>query len=359
MYNGLLNIYKEKDFTSHDVVAKLRGILRQKKIGHTGTLDPNAEGVLPVCLGKGTKLCDMLTGTKKQYKVSFVFEKETDTEDIWGTVTKTHEPLKQDAPIKDTILSFVGEYDQVPPMYSAKKINGKKLYELAREGKIIERKPERIRIYDISDIEISYPEVTMTVTCSKGTYIRSLCRDIGHKLQNGACMTKLVRTRSSGFQLEYAHTLSEIEAMKPESLTVHSLAIKRAAALNIWRDKYKQLSTNNTDEIIRMTEDTAKRLSMEPYYMYRQKNMAGNVENVGYSVEGLECIYNILIMEEKQTIIACGAGASSKVVFHNEADDNHSVRIERIENVKDVRNYIQRIDEMIDRKKKFFEENNF
>ena len=207
----ILNIYKEKDFTSHDVVAKLRGILRQKKIGHTGTLDPNAEGVLPVCLGKGTKLCDMLTGTKKQYKVSFVFEKETDTEDIWGTVTKTHEPLKQDAPIKDTILSFVGEYDQVPPMYSAKKINGKKLYELAREGKIIERTPERIRIYDISDIEISYPEVTMTVTCSKGTYIRSLCRDIGHKLQNGACMTKLVRTRSSGFQLEYAHTLSEIE----------------------------------------------------------------------------------------------------------------------------------------------------
>ena len=129
---------------------------------------------------------------------------------------------------------------------------------------------------------------------------------------------------------EVAHTLSEIE-----------------------------LSTNNTDEIIRMTEDTAKRLSMEPYYMYRQKNMAGNFENVGYSVEGLECIYNILIMEEKQTIIACGAGASSKVVFHNEADDNHSVRIERIENVKDVRNYILRIDEMIDRKKKFFEENNF
>ncbi|MCI6010053.1 MAG: tRNA pseudouridine(55) synthase, partial [Anaerostipes hadrus] len=113
MYNGLLNIYKEKDFTSHDVVAKLRGILRQKKIGHTGTLDPNAEGVLPVCLGKGTKLCDMLTGTKKQYQVSFVFEKETDTEDIWGTVIKTHGPLKQDAPIKDTILSFIGEYDQV------------------------------------------------------------------------------------------------------------------------------------------------------------------------------------------------------------------------------------------------------
>ena len=221
MYNGLLNIYKEKDFTSHDVVAKLRGILRQKKIGHTGTLDPNAEGVLPVCLGKGKKLCDMLTGTKKQYKVSFVFEKETDTEDIWGTVTKTHEPLKQDAPIKDTILSFVGEYDQVPPMYSAKKINGKKLYELAREGKIIERKPERIRIYDISDIEISYPEVTMTVTCSKGTYIRSLCRDIGHKLQNGACMTKLVRTRSSGFQLELSILRFFQFSLLPQSLIMY------------------------------------------------------------------------------------------------------------------------------------------
>ena len=155
MYNGLLNIYKEKDFTSHDVVAKLRGILRQKKIGHAGTLDPNAEGVLPVCLGKGTKLCDMLTGTKKQYQVSFVFEKETDTEDIWGTVTNTYEPLDTEAPIKDTILSFVGEYDQIPPMYSAKKINGKKLYELAREGKVIERKPERIKIYDITNIDNS------------------------------------------------------------------------------------------------------------------------------------------------------------------------------------------------------------
>ena len=147
--------------------------------------------------------------------------------------------------------------------------------------------------------------------------------------------------------------------MNPESLTVHSLAIKRAAALNIWRDKYKQLSTKNTDEIIRMTEEAAKKLDMEPYYMYRQKNMAGNFENVGYSKEGKECIYNILIMEEKQTIIACGAGASSKVVFHNESDDNHLVRIERIENVKDVRNYIGRIDEMIERKREFFKDNQF
>ena len=214
MYNGLLNIYKEKDFTSHDVVAKLRGILRQKKIGHTGTLDPNAEGVLPVCLGKGTKLCDMLTGTKKQYKVSFVFEKETDTEDIWGTVTKTHEPLKQDAPIKDTILSFVGEYDQVPPMYSAKKINGKKLYELAREGREVERKPRDIEIFSLDILEMQLPRVRFCVHCSKGTYIRTLCQDIGEKAGCGGCMEELLRTRVDRFSLAEAHKLSEIEQIR-------------------------------------------------------------------------------------------------------------------------------------------------
>lgn len=228
MYSGLLNIYKEENYTSHDVVAKLRGILKQKKIGHTGTLDPNAVGVLPICLGKATKLCDMLTETRKQYKVTFVFEKETDTEDIWGTVIKTHPPLESDAPIKETILSFIGNYSQIPPMYSAKKIHGKKLYEIAREGKVIERKPEEVEIYDISEIQISYPEVKMTVTCSKGTYIRSLCRDIGYKLQNGACMTNLIRTKSSGFSIKNSHTLEEIEkAVNNETIESMILPIEK------------------------------------------------------------------------------------------------------------------------------------
>lgn len=211
MLNGIINVYKEQDFTSHDVVAKLRGILHQRKIGHTGTLDPNATGVLPVCLGRGTKLCDMLTATKKQYKVTFIFGKETDTEDIWGTVTKIFEEKISEDQIEDTILSFVGDYMQIPPMYSAKKIQGKKLYELAREGKTVERKPQLVKIYDICDIVIDYPQVTMTVTCSKGTYIRNLCRDIGYKLHNGACMTELIRTKSSGFSIENSHTLAEIE----------------------------------------------------------------------------------------------------------------------------------------------------
>lgn len=155
------------------------------------------------------------------------------------------------------------------------------------------------------------------------------------------------------------HTLEKIKALGPESLTVHSLAIKRAAALNIWREKYLDLQMDNSDEIVSMAADYAHQMGHQPYYMYRQKNMAGNFENVGYSKPGLECIYNILIMEEKQTIIAMGAGASTKIVFQNETEGGQAGRIERIENVKDVTNYIQRIDEMIERKRKFFSENNF
>lgn len=155
------------------------------------------------------------------------------------------------------------------------------------------------------------------------------------------------------------NTLKRIERLAPESLTVHSLAIKRAAALNIWREKYSNLQIDNSGEIVDMAAEYAHRLGHEPYYMYRQKNMAGNFENVGYSIPGKECIYNILIMEEKQTIIAMGAGASTKIVFHNDTNDAGAVRIERIENVKDVTNYIEHIDEMIERKRKFFNENVF
>lgn len=155
------------------------------------------------------------------------------------------------------------------------------------------------------------------------------------------------------------HTLKKIRSLAPESLTVHSLAIKRAAALNIWREKYLGLQIDNSDEIVSMAADYAAQMGQQPYYMYRQKNMAGNFENVGYSLPGKECIYNILIMEEKQTIIAMGAGASSKIVFYNPQEEGLSARIERVENVKDVTNYIERIDEMIERKSRFFRENVF
>ncbi len=153
---------------------------------------------------------------------------------------------------------------------------------------------------------------------------------------------------------EVRATLERISALKPESLTVHSLAIKRAAALNIWREKYIDLKFENSDEIVSLAAEYAKKIGCEPYYMYRQKNMAGNLENVGYALPGRECIYNILIMEEKQTIIAVGAGASTKVVFDA---GSSSPRIERVENVKDLTSYIERIDEMIMRKKNFFKNN--
>ena len=150
------------------------------------------------------------------------------------------------------------------------------------------------------------------------------------------------------------HTLEKIKALAPESLTVHSLAIKRAAALNIWREKYLDLQMDNSDEIVSMAADYAHQMGHQPYYMYRQKNMAGNFENVGYSKPGLECIYNILIMEEKKTIIAMGAGASTKIVFQNETEGGQAGRIERIENLKDGTNYIQTIDEMFERKLNVF-----
>lgn len=217
MINGILNVYKEPGFTSHDVVAKLRGIIKQKKIGHTGTLDPQATGVLPVCLGKATKLCDMLTDTKKEYRASFRLGLKTDTEDIWGTVTEESEVNISEKQVEDAVFSFVGDYEQVPPMYSALKVGGKKLYELAREGRVIERKTRPVTIFEINDLRIDLPDIHMTVVCSKGTYIRSLGRDIGEKLGCGACMTALERTAASGFYKSGSHTLEEIEELMREN----------------------------------------------------------------------------------------------------------------------------------------------
>lgn len=213
MYNGIINVYKEKGFTSHDVVAKLRGILKQKKIGHTGTLDPDATGVLPVCLGNATKLCDLLTEKDKTYEAVLLLGSCTDTQDITGTVLKTSEVTSSEEEIQAAVMSFVGAYDQIPPMYSALKVNGKKLYELAREGKVIERKarPVTILSIDIKEIDLLKKEVRMVVSCSKGTYIRTLCEDIGNKLGCGGCMKSLVRTRVSQFTIENSLTLKEIE----------------------------------------------------------------------------------------------------------------------------------------------------
>lgn len=211
MINGIINVYKEKGFTSHDVVAKLRGIVKQKKIGHTGTLDPDATGVLPVCLGNATKLCDMLTDKSKEYVTTMRLGFCTDTQDISGEVLKQSEVCVTEDEVKNAVLSFVGEYEQIPPMYSALKVNGKKLYELARAGIEVERKARKIEIISIEILDMKLPDVTMRVHCSKGTYIRTLCHDIGLKLGCFATMVSLERTRVAGFTVENAHKLSEIE----------------------------------------------------------------------------------------------------------------------------------------------------
>lgn len=219
MIHGVLNVYKDKGFTSHDVVAKLRGITGQRKIGHTGTLDPDAAGVLPVCLGRATKLCDMLTDKDKTYEAVLLLGKTTDTQDISGQVLSTVDTSHlQEEEVRRAIEQFVGEYAQIPPMYSALKVNGRKLYELAREGKVVERKARPVRIREIRILEMQFPRVRMEVTCSKGTYIRTLCQDIGERLGCGGCMEELVRTRVGRFKLEESMTLDAIRCMQEEGI---------------------------------------------------------------------------------------------------------------------------------------------
>lgn len=213
MIDGIINVYKEKGFTSHDVVAKLRGILHQKKIGHTGTLDPDATGVLPVCLGKGTKVCDLLTEKSKTYEAVLLLGKTTDTQDISGQVLSECRVSCSREEAEDAVRSFLGGYDQIPPMYSALKVNGKKLYELARAGVEVERKPRKVEILDIEVLNVELPRVEFRVNCSKGTYVRTLCQDIGKKLGCGGCMESLVRTHVAQFSIEESLKLTEIEQL--------------------------------------------------------------------------------------------------------------------------------------------------
>ena len=217
MYHGVINVYKEPGFTSHDVVAKLRGILKQKKIGHTGTLDPAACGVLPVCLGQGTLIADIQTEKKKTYEAVLLLGQETDTQDTTGEVLARCPVNVSEEEVRRTAASFIGPQKQVPPMYSALKVEGKKLYELARAGKEVERPARDIQIDELTMNWIKLPRVGMTVTCSKGTYIRTLCYDLGKALGCGGCMEKLTRTRVERFLIQDSLTLSQIETLRDEN----------------------------------------------------------------------------------------------------------------------------------------------
>jgi tRNA pseudouridine55 synthase len=216
-YNGIVNVYKGKDFTSFDVVAKLRGIFGQRKIGHTGTLDPDATGVLPICLGNGTKVVELLMDHDKEYVAELLLGVKTDTLDIGGEVLEKRDASGiTEEQVRDVIKNFIGEIDQVPPMYSAIKVNGQKLCNLARKGQVVEREARKVTVHEIEILDIKLPVIKMRVHCSKGTYIRTLCDDIGEKLGCGGCMQSLERTRVGIFGKEDALTLDEIQKLKDE-----------------------------------------------------------------------------------------------------------------------------------------------
>ena len=196
--------------TSFSVVARCRRIFGQKKIGHTGTLDPDAEGVLVVCLGKGTKLVDMLSHGTKTYEAVLMLGCVTDTQDTSGTVLREYEVDVSPDEAESAVLSFEGPNMQVPPMYSALKVDGKKLVDLARRGIEVERKAREVTFSDMEILETDLPRIRFRVTCSKGVYIRTLCEDIGMKLGCGGCMESLLRTRTGRFEIGEALTLDEI-----------------------------------------------------------------------------------------------------------------------------------------------------
>ena len=235
--NGVINIYKNTGMTSFDVVAIVRRVAKMKKVGHTGTLDPAASGVLPVCLGKATKIIDYIMENKKVYRVNLKLGMVTDTYDLEGEVLREKDAshITKDE-ILNCINSFLGTIDQVPPMYSALKQNGVRLYELARQGIEVHREARKITIYSIENIKIeSNDNIQMDVCCSKGTYIRSLCYDIGEKLNVGATMTALERIQNGTFTKEEA---INIEDLTEELLEKHIISIEKAL------DSFEKITVN-------------------------------------------------------------------------------------------------------------------
>ncbi|NFG61566.1 tRNA pseudouridine(55) synthase TruB [Clostridium sp. CMCC3677] len=288
--NGVLNVFKNKGMSSFDVVRKIRFTAKEKKVGHTGTLDPEAEGVLPVCLGKATKIIDYIMNSRKVYKVKLLLGKNTTTYDLEGEVVKERDTSHiKENDVKESILSFMGEYDQVPPMYCALKQNGVRLYQLARQGIEVEREARRITIYDICEIDYDLPYVSFKVTCSKGTYIRSLCYDIGEKLNVGATMVNLIRTETSVFKEEDS---INIEDLTPENIESYIISIEEALS------SYPKLTVNTsfTKLLVNGVKVYDKRLSDEViennilYRVYDKENTfigLGMKDSKGFKIQKL------------------------------------------------------------------------
>lgn len=209
--NGIILIDKPQDWTSHDVVAKLRGILHERRIGHSGTLDPLATGLLVVFVGRATRAVEFAEADSKEYIAGLRLGLSTDTQDISGNVIAECSDLPDEGAVRRAVNSFIGDIEQIPPMYSAIKIGGKKLYELARKGQSVERAPRKITVLSIEIIGREGGDYLLKIACSKGTYVRTLCNDIGALLGCGACMSSLRRVRAGAFSIEDAHSIDEVE----------------------------------------------------------------------------------------------------------------------------------------------------
>ena len=215
--NGIILVDKPQDWTSHDVVAKLRGVLHERRIGHSGTLDPLATGLLVVFVGRATRAVEFAEADSKEYLAGLRLGVSTDTQDITGNIVAESAALPDEAALREALGRFIGDIEQIPPMYSAIKIGGKKLYELARRGESVERAPRKITVSAIDIAGRDGDDYILNISCSKGTYVRTLCSDIGEALGCGACMSSLRRTRAGVFSVDDAHSLADIEAAVRES----------------------------------------------------------------------------------------------------------------------------------------------
>lgn len=237
---GIICVNKHEDITSFGVVAKIRGIMGQRKAGHTGTLDPMATGVLPIMLGGATRFLDYLPDSNKSYRATFMPGMTTDTLDITGTVTGRYPVTVQYVDVQEILQKFTGVIEQVPPMFSAKSVDGVRLYDLARQGVEIQRQPCRVEIFSLELVDYSDNRYTIDVTCSKGTYIRSLIDDIGRELGCGAVMTSLCRTGAMGFDLSQCYTLDELQRRRDNGIGFEDCVISVDAMFEC----YKRISVS-------------------------------------------------------------------------------------------------------------------
>ena len=288
--NGVLNIFKPKGMSSFDAVRVVKKVAGTGKVGHTGTLDPEATGVLPICIGKATKIIDYIMDSEKVYEVTLKLGIRTTTYDLEGEVLEERDPSHlTEEEILNAINSFKGEYSQIPPMYSALKQNGVRLYELARKGIEVERKGRLVNIYNLEDIKINNPYISMKVTCSKGTYIRSLCYDIGEKLGVFATMTKLNRAKTSVFSQEKSININELTK---ENINDYILSMEEALEKYdkiIVNKKYVKLLVNGVRVADgRFTKD--KVINNKLYRVYDDENNfigLGERNDAGFKIEKL------------------------------------------------------------------------